>query len=327
MKPNRIITAALLAIGAFTHSVRAEGLPAPLPKFMNSEELTQWREAKQSTRVGVAKQSPSSGEVFVTGKPYLESAGTYLFLYRTYDPDIARWTTCDTKGFPNWANNYLYSLNPTGGLDPDGREWVVNTQVNFDLFNWENNHFNISLSWNSPSNANATPWDLGQEWLFGVGPQSRPFGLNDQMTSYVMGHSAVNDARNQITAQLQSGPSNTGAVPISYNLSGLAGVPKYFGDYSTLLTFGNTGNLGVTFLGSYNGQASVVNVNQSSGTAEIEFSIVNNSTIGSATRPPVVGYWDWWQENVAGHITNLASSGPLSTKTQNFTWRETISIE
>jgi hypothetical protein len=105
-------------------------------------------------------------------------------------------------------------------------------------------------------------------------------------------------------------------------------VPKYFSDYSTLLTFGNTGNLGVTFLGSYNGQISVVNVNQSSGTAEIEFSIVNHSSVGSATRPPVVGYWDWWQEHVAGRITNLAQGdGPMSTKTQNFLWRETISIE
>jgi hypothetical protein len=81
-------------------------------------------------------------------------------------------------------------------------------------------------------------------------------------------------------------------------------------------------------LGSYKGQVSVVNVSQSTGTAEIEFSIVNNSTIGSATRPPVVGYWDWWQEYVASRITNLADGGgPMSTKTQNFVWRETVPFE
>jgi RHS repeat-associated protein len=286
--------------------------------------------AQAATEIATRNPSPATApqELFFTGKPYLEETGQYLFLFRHYDPELARWTTADPSGFPNWANNYLYSLNPTNGIDPNGLEWVVNTQVNFDLFNWENNHFNISLSWNAPTNADANPWDLGQEWLFGVGPQTRDFGLNDHMTSYVIGHSAVNSARNTITSQIKANSGSASPVPVSYDLSGLAGIPKYFGDYSTLLTFGNTGNLGVTFLGSYKGQVSVVNVSQSTGTAEIEFSIVNNSTIGSATRPPVVGYWDWWQEYVASRITNLADGGgPMSTKTQNFVWRETVPFE
>jgi hypothetical protein len=36
----------------------------------------------------------------------------------------------------------------------------------------------------------------------------------------------------------------------------------------------------------------------------------------------------WWQEYLASRITNLADGGgPMSTKTQNFVWRETVPFE
>jgi RHS repeat-associated protein len=191
----------------------------PLPPIQSVEEAKaqaqkeiaaakKAREAQQEEQPATRHSSPATPpqEVFFTGKPYLEETGQYLFLFRHYDPELARWTTADPSGFPNWANNYLYSMNPVNGIDRDGLEWVVHTQVNFDLFNWENNHFNIALSWSAPSNADATPWDLGQEWLFGVGPQTRDFGLTDHMTSYVIGHSAVTSARSRITTQLKANP-------------------------------------------------------------------------------------------------------------------------
>jgi RHS repeat-associated protein len=314
------------ALVAFMANTAFAEFKAPLPEFKNEKQLAEWR--AQNVSRATSQGYPAEKTVFYTGKPYLGSSGGYAFNYRNYNPDLVRWTSQDPSGFPDGSNNYAYGHTPNYGLDPSGLSWVVNSQVNFDLFNWENNNLNISMNWSAPTNKEATPYDLGQEWLFGVGPQSRSFTTNDVMTNYVTGHSAVNDARSQITGQLNSSSSNTNAVAINYDLSGIAGIPKYFGDYSSLLSFGNVGNLGVTFLGSYRGQVSVQSVDRSANTATLQYSIMNNSTISSATRPPVVGYWPWWQQYVAPQINGMVSgSGPLSTKTQTFTWTETISIE
>jgi hypothetical protein len=51
-----------------------------------------------------------------------------------------------------------------------------------------------------------------------------------------------------------------------YKLSGLSGVPKYIRDYSTLLTGGMTGNIAVTYLGSYGLKYEVLSIDEESGT-------------------------------------------------------------
>jgi RHS repeat-associated protein len=59
-------------------------------------------------------------DVFYTGKPYEEDLGGYVFNYRTYSPEINRWTTPDPSGFPDGANNRVYAPVPTSGVDVSG---------------------------------------------------------------------------------------------------------------------------------------------------------------------------------------------------------------
>jgi len=47
-------------------------------------------------------------------------------MYRSYDPEISRWTTCDPSGFPNGLNNSIFTNKPTSSFDPDGLI-VINT--------------------------------------------------------------------------------------------------------------------------------------------------------------------------------------------------------
>ena len=93
---------------------------------------------------------------------------------------------------------------------------------------------------------------------------------------------------------------------------------------STLLTGGLTGNIAVTYLGSYELHYEILSVDEEDGTARVHFNVFNPSTIGSGIRPPVIGYTPWWSNNVAKPMNNFFSSGPLSTTTQTFDWNETI---
>lgn len=97
-------------------------------------------------------------------------------------------------------------------------------------------------------------------------------------------HDHVATTRALIMQSIANGGPLKGSNP--YRLDGIQGVGKYLRDYSTLLTAGTTGNLAVTYLGSYvlNWQATV-----NGNLATIVFTVNNSSTIQSATRPPVLG--------------------------------------
>ena len=107
----------------------------------------------------------------------------------------------------------------------------------------------------------------------------------------------------------------------------LQGVPKYIGDYSTLLTGGLTGNLAVTYLGSYELSYQTTRINCKGGIAQIHFHVHNTSTIESATHPPVIGYTDWWHNYIGGPLNNFFSSGPLSKTEQTFDWDELLDFK
>jgi RHS repeat-associated protein len=57
---------------------------------------------------------------FYTGKPYVTNNGGYVYKYRTYNPEMTRWTALDPSGFPDGPNNYLYVQNPINGYDDNG---------------------------------------------------------------------------------------------------------------------------------------------------------------------------------------------------------------
>jgi RHS repeat-associated protein len=109
------LTFALVA--ALTSTAFAE-FKALLPEFKNEKQLAEWRAEQSSkpTSQGYAAEETA----FYTGKPYLASAGEYAFKYRSYSPELARWTSEDPSGFPDGANGGSYAPIPTCAYDPDG---------------------------------------------------------------------------------------------------------------------------------------------------------------------------------------------------------------
>ncbi len=102
-----------------------------------------------------------------------------------------------------------------------------------------------------------------------------------------------------------------------YNLGGLQGVPKYLRDYSTVFTGGMSGNLAVTYLGSYGLKYSVTG-------DTLNIYVWNVSSIESATHPPVIGYTNWWHTYIVDPLNNSFSSGPMSPTKQTFTFHQNL---
>ncbi|HJW91213.1 MAG TPA: hypothetical protein VJ436_11290, partial [Anaerolineales bacterium] len=170
-----------------------------------------------------------------------------------------------------------------------------------------------------------TPFQVGLEWLTGDDLKQHNFSEGDPFTKLLQKHSYIQEVRGKISQRLSEGDYNS--YEQDYDLSGLKGVPKYARDYSTLLTAGTTGNLAVTFLGSYQLYYYVNKVDPENGTAEILFYVYNESTLASATHPPVIGYTDFWEQNITPFVNGLvAGDGPMSKVTQTILWTETISF-
>jgi RHS repeat-associated protein len=100
-------------------------LPAPLPEFMDDAQAAKWtadQEAAAAKETAAATSEPSTQ--FFTGKPYVADAGGYIYKYRTYNPEMSRWTTSDPSGFPDGVNNQKYFGSPLSGVDATGLDWT-----------------------------------------------------------------------------------------------------------------------------------------------------------------------------------------------------------
>jgi RHS repeat-associated protein len=246
-------------------------------------------------------------------------AGGYLTLdymhARYYGGAVGRFLSVDRSLGnllrPQSWNRYAYVLNsPVNYFDPyglkerqPGQQMEKGDTCNGTVVDGWCTGETITVEAPDPQ---ITPVQLGWEWLTGTGPSVRTFNDNDRMTEMLKEHSHVL----QVAKEVCNGSrSPEGSAP--YNLSGLAGVPKYLRDYSTLATGGLTGNLAVTYLGSY--QLSYV----ASGGA-VTMHVKNSSSAASALRPPVLGYTQAWQQNVGSRIDHFFASGPMSQTTQEF---------
>lgn len=165
-----------------------------------------------------------------------------------------------------------------------------------------------------------TPFDVGMEWLTGEGPRDRTFYDGDYFTELLKEHSHIDETREIIRDRLRVGNLEEGSN--RYDLQGIKGVGLYLKDYSTLMTGGLTGNLAVTYLGSYSLQYKILSSERNS--AIVQFTVSNNSTAASAFRPPAIGYAKYWKDNVEPLINNFFSKGPMSQKSQTFIWKERI---
>ena len=102
-----------------------------------------------------------------TGKPYDADLGAYVFPFRNYDPESARWLSADPSGFPDGPNQHYYAAVPTMGVDPLGL-WaaVVNATVGYpdneDLkLPTGHTSMNVSLSGNYSITLNRENGDIG----------------------------------------------------------------------------------------------------------------------------------------------------------------------
>jgi RHS repeat-associated protein len=171
----------------------------------------------------------------------------------------------------------------------------------------------------------AMPFQVGWEWLTGTGPRQHNFVGGDPFTELLKQHDHIEQVRATVSTQLSAG-DYTSPGHADYNLSGLQGVPKYVKDYSTLATGGTTGNLAVTYLGSYQLDYNIVRVDPVNGIAEVSIHVHNDSTIASATHPPVLGYTPWWDQNIGQPLDAAFSQGPMSPTSQDFWWSELVAF-
>ena len=120
------------ALVAALTSTAFAAFQAPLPEFKNEKQLAEWRaeKASEATSQGYAAEETA----FYTGKPYLASSGGYAFKYRSFKPELARWTSEDPSGFPDGSNNLIYVSNQClSYFDPNGLEQLLVTFSNHSL--------------------------------------------------------------------------------------------------------------------------------------------------------------------------------------------------
>jgi RHS repeat-associated protein len=266
-----------------------------------------------------------------------ESAlGLYFFNARWMDTSIGRFVQADTdvpesQGVQAWDRYAFVNNNPVKYTDPTGHN-ICDEEGNC----WDQGRptrgyrtrpprmFPVPppVPYAPPGGDPAAPVTVGLEWLTGSGPRHHEFREGDPFMELLQMHEHLELVRLIIASQISAGNFQPGSIP--YDLSGIEGVPKYIKDYSTLATGGQTGNLAVTYLGSYKLNYYVVSLDIANGTAQVLIHVQNSSTLGSGTRPPVIGYLPIWQNTVESLVDTITSNGPMSRVTQDFWWTETI---
>ena len=264
-----------------------------------------------------------------TGQREEAAIGLYYYRARWYDPAVGRFAQADTiapGGGPMAWDRYAYvSDNPLRFSDPSGMK-VCEGEA------WECRPAPAPPNPGPPDPPTvppspeggdpADPVEVGLEWLTGDGPRHHEFREGDQFAELLQEHYWIQRAKQEIAARIRAMNYSRGSY--DYSLAGLQGIPKYVQDYTNILTGGRTGNLAATFLGSYDLDYYVVEVDGKIGTARVLFHVSNESTLSSATHPPLLGYTEVYLGEIGPAIDALVPTGPMSKVTQDFWWTEMV---
>jgi RHS repeat-associated protein len=128
MKKTINMLLAFATISVNLHAV-STAPPAPLPDFMDKAQMAKWNADQASVRAASFPAPTESSNQFYTGKPYVADVDGYIYKYRTYNPEMSRWTSTDPSGFPDGVNNNIYAPVPTSGLDCLGLDTYSNTDT------------------------------------------------------------------------------------------------------------------------------------------------------------------------------------------------------
>lgn len=113
-----------------------------------------------------------------TGKPYDEDMGAYIFPFRNYRPDEARWMTPDPSGFPDGPNNRRYVSNVLNSMDRLGlvqeNSGTLYNDVNYYWSGMDQGTY-TSAAWTSGSATNAG-FSLSVDAIRDTSAKPPPFG-------------------------------------------------------------------------------------------------------------------------------------------------------
>jgi hypothetical protein len=182
-----------------------------------------------------------------------------------------------------------------------------------------------SLSWPTRTPNRTDPWTLGFQWLLGIGPREQRFFDGDPMTEMVKNDRFYRDAMAAMLERLRNGEfADGGPETVVYSYGGLEGIGKYFRDASGILLGGDEGNVAFAFLGSHTATINVLGQN-ADGSWNVRVTIENSTSLQSGTRPPVIGYHDWYQETIGKAADQFSEiTGIGRTTTQSIEWVERI---
>jgi RHS repeat-associated protein len=296
---------------------------------------------------------------------YLDAGTGGLMYYnaRYYNPYLNRWLQPDTivpnPGNPQDLNRYSYVRNsPLNYTDPSGHDpkndygESMNDNCNYvgkdcpdgsvgSIARYYRRYF--PKAWNNrdkwqygaePRDTVAgvvASYELGVQWALGIGEDTnddgyndRNFGPGDPFTAELRAYDGVTDDLPKIAEKLENGELKGS---FGDDLGGWQGVPKFIRNYSASLTFGATGNIAASYLGSFDGTWNVLEIDEAEGVAVVQFQATNASTPASGFRPPIIGYTSLWNNTVGAFenwAVNTYSPGPMRTMYQTIQWTYTV---
>ncbi|MFC0017456.1 RHS repeat domain-containing protein [Roseibacillus persicicus] len=282
-----------------------------------------------------------------------EETGLAYYGYRYYDPVTGRWLSRDPIEERGGINLYgMVGNNAVGKWDVLGMvaapKWYSRDAAKSD---WGAKK-GFGLRPDVPGASNVGPYQLGWEWLTGNGPTNREFGPGSMMVNHLKNHHHIASMREEIkkkVIEICRCESDDSILLWPLNLGGIEGMFLYMRDYSVLAKDGlkkailldrsASHDVVVAYLGGFGAKA-YVNAecgSLSSGTetiAHTRFQVWNESTVGSITHPPVIGYTQFWgdyiepyiEEAHQNHVEVNPTTGrrPGDTTRQDFVWDEQI---